>query len=73
MLIYRKLMSDNQHDLLKGIGALVVMLLYYFACITLMSSVIMIFIGKFSLEVALYAVAAFFYIRWYQQAESKMK
>jgi len=66
-------MSDNQDDLLKGIGALVVMLLYYFACITLMSSVIMIFIGKFSLEVALYAIAAFFYVRWYQKVESKIE
>ena len=66
-------MPDNQDDLLKGIGALVVMLLYFFSIITLMSSVIMIFIGKFSLEVALYAIAAFFYVRWYQKAESKMK
>ena len=67
------LMSDNPDDLLKGIGALVVMLLYYFAGITLISSVIMIFIGKFGFEVALYAIAAFIYMRWYQQVESKMK
>ena len=66
-------MTNNPDDLLKGIGALVVMLLYCFAVITLISSVIMILIGQFSYEVALCALTAFFYMRWFQQVERKMK
>ena len=66
-------MSNDTDNLLKGIGALVIMLLYYFAGIALISSVIMLLIGKFSFEVAATAIAAFLYMRWYQQVESKMK
>tara|TARA_B100000674_G_scaffold478637_1_gene475979 strand:- start:40 stop:342 length:303 start_codon:yes stop_codon:yes gene_type:complete len=65
--------SNDTDDLLKGIGALVIMLLYYFAGIAFISSVIMLLIGKFSFEVAVTAIAAFLYLRWFQQAESKMK
>lgn len=66
-------MSNDTDDLLKGIGALVVMLLYFFAVITLISSVIILFMGKFSFEIAILAIAAFFYMRWYQKVENRMK
>lgn len=66
-------MSNDTDDLLKGIGALVVMLLYFFAVITLISSVIILFMGKFSFEIAISAIAAFFYMRWYQKVENRMK
>ena len=66
-------MSNDTDNLLKGIGALVIMLLYYASGIALISSVIMLLIGKFSFEVALTAIAAFLYLRWFQQVESKMK
>ena len=65
-------MSNDTDNLLKGIGALVIMLLYYASGIALLSSVIMLFIGKFSFEVALTAIAALLYLRWFQQVESKM-